>query len=63
MVQTNHEYAYDEAEMRTRQKRIVTPGEPQGLKQYHWITGAKENHHLNPEWPSNRQDLVQSQPI
>ena len=27
--------AYDESEMRTRQKRIVTPGEPQGVKQYH----------------------------
>ena len=46
--------AYDESEMRTRQKRIVTPGEPQGVKQYHWTTGAKENHQLNPEWPSNK---------
>ena len=27
--------SYDESEMRTRQKRIVTPGEPQGAKQYH----------------------------
>ena len=26
--------AYDESEMRTRQKRIVTPGEPQGVKQF-----------------------------
>ena len=48
--------AYDESEMRTRQKHIMAPGEPQGVKQYHWNTGAKENHQLNPEWPSNRQD-------
>ena len=27
--------ANDESEMRTRQKRIVTPGEPQVVKQYH----------------------------
>ena len=38
--------AYDETEMRTRQKRIVTPGEPQGVKQHHRNTGAKENHQL-----------------
>ena len=48
--------AYDESEMRTRQKRIVTPGEPQGVNQYHYNTGAKENHRLNLEWLSNRQD-------
>ena len=41
--------ASDESEMRTRQKRIVTPGEPQGVKQFHWNTGAKENHQLNPK--------------
>ena len=46
--------AYDESEMRTQQKHIVTPGELQGVKQYHRNTGAKENHQLNPEWPSNR---------
>ena len=48
--------AYDESEMRTRQKRIVTPAESQGVKPYHWNAGAKEKHQLNPEWPSNRQD-------
>ena len=35
--------AYDESEMRTWQKRIVTPVEIQGVKQYHWNTGAEEN--------------------
>ena len=42
--------AYGESEMSTRQKRIVTPGEPQGVKQYHWNTGAKENHQFFLLW-------------
>ena len=39
---------YDESEIRTRQKRIVTSGEPQDVKHYHWNTEAKETHTLNP---------------
>ena len=27
--------AYDESEIRTRQKRIVTPVKPKGVKQHH----------------------------
>ena len=47
----------DQSEMRTRQKqRIVTPGEPKGVKQHYLNTIAKENHQLNPEWPDNRPD-------
>ena len=38
--------AYDESEMRIWYKRIVTPREPQGVKQYHWNTWALENHQL-----------------
>ena len=34
--------------MRIRQKCIVTPGEPQGVIQYHWTTGAKEKYQLTP---------------
>ena len=40
--------AYDESEMRTRQKRIVTLGEFEGVEQYHRNTGAKENHSWTP---------------
>ena len=52
--------AYDESEMRTRQKRIVTPGEPKGVKQHHWNTGAKEN----TSWTANDQatDKTKSSP-
>ena len=27
-----------------------TPGDPWGVEQHHWNTGAKENQQLNPEW-------------
>ena len=33
---------YDESEIRTRQKRIVTTGVPQVVQQYHRYTGAKK---------------------
>ena len=39
--------------MRTRQKR----GDPWGVEQHHWNTGAEENQELNPGGPSNRQNL------
>ena len=32
-----------------------TPGDPWGVEQHHWNTGAKENQQLNPGGPSNRQ--------
>ena len=32
-----------------------TPGNPLGVEQHHWKTGAKENQQLNPGGPSNRQ--------
>ena len=32
-----------------------TPGDPWGVEQYHWNTGAEENQQLNPGGPSNRQ--------
>ena len=41
--------------MRTRQKRVATPGDPWGVEQHHWSTGAEENQQLNPGGPSNRQ--------
>ena len=41
--------AYDGSDIRTRQKRIVTPGKTQGVEQYHCNTGAKEIHQLNPK--------------
>ena len=31
------------------------PGDPWGIEQHHWNTGAKENQQLNPGGPSNRQ--------
>ena len=31
-----------------------TPGDPWGIEQHHWNTGAKENQKLNPGGPSNR---------
>ena len=31
------------------------PGDPWGVEQHHWNTGAKENQQLNPGGPSNRQ--------
>ena len=47
--------AYDEAKMRTQEKqRAETLGDPWAVKQYHWNTGANENHHLNPDEPRNR---------
>ena len=33
----------------------TTPGDPRGVEQHHWNTGAKENQQLNPGGPSNRQ--------
>ena len=32
-----------------------TPGDPWGVEQHHWNTGAKENQQLNPGGPGNRQ--------
>ena len=32
-----------------------TPGDPWGVEQHHWNTGAEENQQLNPGGPSNRQ--------
>ena len=32
-----------------------TPGDPWGVEQHHWNTGAAENQQLNPGGPSNRQ--------
>ena len=35
--------------MRTRQKRVATDtGDPWGVEQHHWNTGAEENQQLNP---------------
>ena len=33
-----------------------TPGDPWGVEQLHWNTGAKENQHLIPGGSSNRQN-------
>lgn len=41
--------------MRIWQKRVATPGDPWGVKQHHWYTGAKENNQLNPNEASNRK--------
>ena len=35
-----------------------TPGDPWGVEQYHWNTGAEENQQLNPGGPRNRQNLI-----
>ena len=32
-----------------------TPGDPWGVEQHHWNTGAKENQQLNPGGPSRFQ--------
>ena len=32
-----------------------TPGDPWGVEQHHWNTGAKEKQQLNPGGPNNRQ--------
>ena len=32
-----------------------TPGDPWGVEQHHWNTGAKEKQQLKPDGPSNRQ--------
>ena len=34
-----------------------TPGDPWGVEQHHWNTGAEENQQLNPGGPSNRQNF------
>ena len=42
--------------MRTQQEVLQPiPGDPWGIEQHHWNTGAKENQQLNPCRPSNRQ--------
>ena len=39
--------------MRTRRNVLrPKPGNPWGVEQHHWNTGAKENQHLNPGGPS-----------
>ena len=57
---SNHEIKiYDELKSRTQQKGlIVTPWSPWGVTQHHRNTGATDNLQCNPEWPSNRQDMV-----
>ena len=37
-----------------------TPGDPWGVEQHHWNTGAEENQQLNPGGPSNRQKTNKS---
>ena len=37
-----------------------TPGDPWGVEQHHWNTGAEENQQLNPGGPSNRQKKKKS---
>ena len=39
-----------------------TLGDPWGVEQHHWNTGAKENKELNPGGPSNRQKNLRPQP-
>ena len=39
-----------------------TPGDPWGVEQHHWNTGAKEKQQLNPGGPSNRQKKLRPQP-
>ena len=34
-----------------------TPGDPWGVEQHHWNTGAKENQQLNPGGPSKTKKL------
>ena len=36
---------------------LTIPGDPWGVEQHHWNTGAKENQQLNPGEPSNRQKI------
>ena len=36
-----------------------TSGDPLGIEQHHWNTGAKENQKLNPGGPSNRHKARQ----
>ena len=38
-------------------RNVLRPilGDPWGIEQHHWNTGAKENQQLNPGGPSNRQ--------
>ena len=36
-----------------------TPGDPWGIEQHHWNTGAKENQKLNPGGLSNRHKAGQ----
>ena len=35
-----------------------TPGDPWGVEQHHWNTGAEENQQLNPGGPSNSWILL-----
>ena len=47
---------YDEAKMRPDRNVLrPTPGDPCGVEQHHWNTGAEKNQQLNPGGPSNRQ--------
>ena len=41
---------YDETKIRTRQTQVLrpTPGDPWGVEQHHWKTGANEIQQLNP---------------
>ena len=39
-----------------------TPGDPLGVEQHHWNTGAKETQQLNPGGPSNKQEKLRPQP-
>ena len=34
-----------------------TPGDPWGVEQHHWNTGAKENQQLNPGGPSKAKRI------
>ena len=40
-----------------------TPGDPWGVDQHHWNTGAEENQQLKSKKISNDQELIQSDPI
>ena len=35
-----------------------TPGDPWGVEQHHWNTGAEENQQLNPGGPSTSAPLL-----
>ena len=44
------------------EKLRPTPGDPWGVEQHHWNTGAEENQQLNPGGPSNRQKKLRPKP-